>query len=50
MDGKGYPFRRRPMPFKKIGPNKYKSPSGKTFTKKQVTAYYASGGTFKKAK
>lgn len=37
------------MPFKKVGPNKYKSPSGRTFTKKQVEAYYASGGTFKGA-
>lgn len=35
------------MPFKKVG-RKYKSPSGRTFTKKQVVAYYASGGTFKK--
>jgi hypothetical protein len=36
------------MPFKKVGPNRYKSPSGRTFTKKQVTAYYATGG-FKRA-
>ena len=36
------------MPFKKVGPNKYKSPSGRTFTKKQVEAYYATGG-FKRA-
>lgn len=35
------------MPFKKTGPNTYKSPSGKTFTKKQVGAYYATEG-FKK--
>lgn len=35
------------MPFKKVGPNKYKSPSGRTFTKKQVVAYYATDG-FKK--
>ena len=35
------------MPFKKVGPNKYKSPSGKVFTKKQVEAYYATNG-FKK--
>ena len=35
------------MPFKKVGPNKYTSPSGKTFTKKQVEAYYATDG-FKK--
>lgn len=35
------------MPFKKTGPNSYTSPSGKKFTKKQVKAYYATGG-FKK--
>jgi hypothetical protein len=35
------------MPFKKVGPNKYTSPSGKKFTTKQVKAYYATGG-FKK--
>ena len=29
------------MPFKKVGPNKYKSPSGRIFTGKQVKAYYA---------
>ena len=34
------------MPFKKIG-NKYKSPSGKKYTKKQVVAYYSTDG-FKK--
>jgi hypothetical protein len=28
------------MPFRKVG-NKYKSPSGRTFTKAQVRAYYA---------
>ena len=32
------------MPFKKIGPNKYVSPSGRKFTKKQVVAYYATDG------
>lgn len=32
------------MPFKKVGPNKYRSPSGKTYTAKQVKAYYATGG------
>lgn len=32
------------MPFKKVAPNKYKSPSGKAFTKKQVVAYYATDG------
>jgi hypothetical protein len=40
------------MPFKKItkgkGRGKYRSPSGRTFTKKQVKFYYASGGTFKR--
>jgi hypothetical protein len=35
------------MPFKKTGPNSYRSPSGKKFTKKQVVAYYATNG-FKK--
>ena len=32
------------MPFKKVAPNRYKSPSGRTFTKKQVVAYYATDG------
>jgi len=36
------------MPFKKVGKNKYRSPSGKIFTLKQVKLYYASHGTFKK--
>ena len=36
------------MPFKKVGPNTYKSPSGRKFTKKQVVAYYATSG-FKRA-
>jgi hypothetical protein len=31
------------MPFKKVG-RKYKSPSGRTFTKRQVRAYYATKG------
>jgi len=39
------------MPFKKANKGKCKgkfvSPSGKCFTKKQVTLYYVSGGTFK---
>lgn len=35
------------MPFTKSGPNQYTSPSGRKFTKKQVGAYYATGG-FKK--
>jgi hypothetical protein len=37
------------MPFKKISKNKYKSPSGKVFTEKQVKLYYATKG-FKKKK
>ena len=37
------------MPFKKVG-NKYVSPSGKKWTKKQVVAYYASDGFKKKKK
>ncbi len=32
------------MPFTKIGPNKYTSPSGRKFTKKQVSMYYATNG------
>jgi len=32
------------MPFVKVGPNKYKSPSGRIFTKKQVEMYYATNG------
>jgi hypothetical protein len=32
------------MPFTKTAPNSYKSPSGKTFSKKQVIAYYATEG------
>lgn len=35
------------MPFTKTN-GKYKSPSGKTFTQKQVNLYYASKGTFRK--
>lgn len=37
------------MPFKKRG-KYYYSPSGRKYTKKQVQAYYASKGTFSKAK
>jgi hypothetical protein len=37
------------MPFKKIGKNKYKSPSGKKYTKKQVVMYYSTDG-FKNVK
>ena len=36
------------MPFKKVGKNKYKSPSGKTMTKAQVQAYYAKKNSKKK--
>ena len=32
------------MPFKKVARNKYKSQSGRTYTKRQVKAYYATGG------
>jgi len=32
------------MPFKKVGKNDYRSPSGRKFTKKQVVAYYATDG------
>ena len=38
------------MPFTKIGPDKYKSPSGKIYTKKQVNLYYATNGFTKKPK
>ena len=36
------------MPFKKIGPNKYVSPSGRKFTEKQVKLYHATDGFNKK--
>jgi hypothetical protein len=42
------------MPFRRInsgkGKGKYKSPSGRVFTRKQVKMYYATGGTFKRRK
>jgi hypothetical protein len=38
------------MPFKKTGPDEYKSPSGRKFTKKQVVAYYATEGFSKPVK
>ncbi len=38
------------MPFKKVAKNKYKSLSGKTYTKKQVALYYATEGFTKKPK
>lgn len=37
------------MPFTKVAKNKYTSPSGKKFTKKQVELYYATNG-FKNVK
>lgn len=36
------------MPFTKTSNGKYKSPSGRVFTKKQVKAYYATNGFKKK--
>lgn len=38
------------MPFKKVGTNRYKGPSGKTMTKKQVRLYYATKGFTKPPK
>lgn len=32
------------MPFKKVGKDKYVSPSGRVLTAKQVRAYYAKKG------
>lgn len=32
------------MPFRPIGNGLYKDPHGKTYTKKQVAAYYATDG------
>ena len=34
------------MPFKKVGPNKYRGPSGRTFTAAQVRLYKAHGNKF----
>lgn len=34
------------MPFTKIGVNRFRSPSGRIFTRKQVRLYYARGGKF----
>lgn len=34
------------MPFKKLGTDKYKGPSGKIFNLNQVKMYYARGGSF----
>lgn len=38
------------MPFHKVGPNKYKSPGGKTFTAAQIKLYYANNQSFPKKK
>jgi hypothetical protein len=38
------------MPFKKVGKNTYKSPSGKKFTEKQVKLYHALGDKFPEQK
>jgi len=32
------------MPFRRTGRGKYRSPSGKTYTPRQVRAYYATKG------
>jgi hypothetical protein len=34
------------MPFKKVGPDRYVSPSGRHFDQAQVNLYYANGGKF----
>ncbi len=34
------------MPFKKVGPDHYVSPSGHKFNAAQVKLYYANGGKF----
>jgi hypothetical protein len=36
--------RRIAMPFQKVSGGKFKSPSGKLYTKKQVALYYANDG------
>ncbi len=38
------------MPFTKVGPDKYKSESGKMYTKKQMRLYYATEGFTKPSK
>jgi len=38
------------MPFTKVAPEKYKSPSGRIFSQKQVSLYYATGGFKRKPK
>jgi hypothetical protein len=32
------------MPFTKVGKDRYRSPSGRVYTLRQVRAYYATGG------
>jgi hypothetical protein len=34
------------MPFTKIGPDRYQSPSGRVYNAAQVRLYYANGGAF----
>ena len=36
------------MPFKRIGPDQYRSPSGRIFNEKQVALYHAHDGFPKK--
>lgn len=38
------------MPFVKVGPDRYRSPSGRIFTLKQVVAYYATNGFRRKVR
>src|SRR5215813_11554595 len=38
------------MPFKRAGRNRYRSPSGRSYTGRQVRAYYATGGFARKVR
>jgi hypothetical protein len=38
------------MPFKKVGPDDYVSPSGRHYSKKQIALYYATDGFKRKPK
>jgi len=38
------------MPFRKVKSGKYKTPSGRTYTARQVRAYYATGGWKRKVR
>jgi hypothetical protein len=38
------------MPFRKLSNGRYKSPSGRTYSAKQVRAYYATNGWKRKPK